>query len=512
MRGPSGKTLIATAAHVVYDGGPIHVLQEFVGAEDQSKVFRVAYPEVEVVAVNFEADLALLEIRNLPDDRLVGMDVDLAPEHCSKGAFIWGYPSTVFGSGKLALTKLALASATPMDLDVEESFANKSRVLKKGAIKGLVFSPMAERGSSGGPVVDAEGKVVAVVVQKSALQTQGAAVCASYLAELAKQAEAQETLSRQALQDHVLHLTKNILPYARRTEDRPPLREWIAPQGISYLKGFFNEFIMLLVTSSFGSNTLSGSLLLDQFHDLFPSMKEGSAFDACPSGEGFSLDCVAETAVPDLAIDAIERYLGLTPDITEFTVNSDPEEIDVQKHIYQVNVSFKTKGCETRFQKLKLRRNFGRVWLEMPDLTSAIINGDPNLPDFLPGTWTDTEDGSNSSARFTIQRKLTIEKSGADFSGRFEYTLKATAKDSDNYFGCSGSSAYTFTGSFEFSGKIALGGLVAPAEKVERKGSCHWKKDVEKPTRIVVSKSGEKVMVRVTYGDGTTEEREMARQ
>ena len=514
IRGPSDRVFLVTAAHVVYDGTDISVMQEFIDAEDRSQVFRVAYPEVEVVAVDFETDLAVLEVINLPEVRLKPLELDLAAESCSRAHTTWGYPDTIFGSGKLALTRTVLASATPQTLDVLERFAQSVRVLKKGAVKGLVFSPEVESGTSGGPIIDRDGKVVGVVVMKSLAQSQGAAVCSSYLSELVQSAVGAAPPTKEDIAAHLTHFSLNVLPYARDVDERPPIREWVSPQAIAQLGGFFNDFLLLSFAA--GSEEGGQQELLERTQDLFPSLKDMAGVEGCVTNDSVDLNCVSMTAVPGLAVDAFELSAGVKPGATDLSVNSDPEEVDPKEHIYQVNISYRDKQGESKFRKLKFRRSFGRVWIELPSLTSLILKGDPNFAEFAEGEWeqewTGKDKASNGSrTRHKSSVKCKLSREGSTLSGEFEYRTRETFVDPDEYWDCGERRSYRFTGTFAFKAKTVRGGLAAAPDNLARKGCYFWRKDKDKPSKIVLRKSGDKLKVQIVYGGGGIDEYELTR-
>ena len=472
IRGPSDRVFLVTAAHVVYDGTDISVMQEFIDSEDRSQVFRVAYPEVEVVAVDFETDLAVLEVINLPEGRLKPLELDLAAESCSRAHTTWGYPDTIFGSGKLALTRTVLASATPQTLDVLERFAQSVRVLKKGAVKGLVFSPEVESGTSGGPITDRDGKVVAVVVMKSQLQSQGAAVCSSYLSELVRSAASTAPPTKEEIAGHLRHFSLNILPYARSADERPPIREWVSPQAIAQLGGFFNDFLLLSFTAA-GAEEGGGQELLERTQELFPSLKELAGVEACLTNDSIDLNCVSMTAVPGLAVDAFELSAGVKPGATDLAVNSDPEEVDPKEHVYQVNISYRDREGESKFRKLKFRRSFGRIWIELPSLTSLILKGDPNFAEFAEGEWEVEETGKDKASngyhtKYKNNVAVVITREGESLSGTVTVAHKETFLSDEAWWNCNDEQSYRATGSFKFQGKVSRGHLTANATAVTR--------------------------------------------
>ena len=514
IRGPSDRVFLVTAAHVVYDGTDISVMQEFIDSEDRSQVFRVAYPEVEVVAVDFETDLAVLEVINLPEGRLKPLELDLAAESCSRAHTTWGYPDTIFGSGKLALTRTVLASATPQTLDVLERFAQSVRVLKKGAVKGLVFSPEVESGTSGGPITDRDGKVVAVVVMKSQLQSQGAAVCSSYLSELVRSAASTAPPTKEEIAGHLRHFSLNILPYARSADERPPIREWVSPQAIAQLGGFFNDFLLLSFTAA-GAEEGGGQELLERTQELFPSLKELAGVEACLTNDSIDLNCVSMTAVPGLAVDAFELSAGVKPGATDLSVNSDPEEVDPKEHVYQVNISYRDREGESKFRKLKFRRSFGRIWIELPSLTSLILKGDPNFAEFAEGEWEVEETGKDKASngyhtKYKNNVAVVITREGESLSGTVTVAHKETFLSDEAWWNCNDEQSYRATGSFKFQGKVSRGHLTANATAVTRKGCYLWKKT--QPVKILLRKVGNKLKLRYTRDNGKSREFELNRK
>lgn len=167
-----GRILIVTARHVVQFAGAISVRRRLAG-EDGGVL--VVYPRVHVVAADFEADLALLEIENLTSGVT---PLVLAASTPAPGTLlqVWGTPDTPTLSGQpLEFSQVPAnlqqqLAEPPIDLWTGKTRADLQSVAR------LYLVGDVRPGHSGGPVIDpTSGKVVGVTTMRLK-ENQGIAV------------------------------------------------------------------------------------------------------------------------------------------------------------------------------------------------------------------------------------------------------------------------------------------------------------------------------------------------
>jgi hypothetical protein len=151
---------VVTAFHVVASGQPVTVERRLQMGEHH--VFVEAYPETELAAVDAEADLAVLHIKNVPEKRFAALR--LADQPAKNEAVISaGFPPS-------GVAHKAELSTRPGRIDQLVKFDATDPVLGKviaaNKVEGLLVDTNLEPGFSGGPTVNAQGEVVGVNVLK----------------------------------------------------------------------------------------------------------------------------------------------------------------------------------------------------------------------------------------------------------------------------------------------------------------------------------------------------------
>ncbi len=383
VRSHNGELLIATAAHVVDNGQHVSVITEVPTTADGSGKLKVSYPDVEVVAADFERDLALLRIRHLRGDELVPLE--LGTDECTSAVKAWGYPPTIFNWRKrLGLTAVDIYSVSPNSLDFVEWFGPANVVRKSAWATGLVFQPKLEGGNSGGPLVNKKGQVVAVLVMGSLIHEQGAAVCAKHLEELLDTASTGPTVpTRKEVKEMLSHIVRNVLPFTARLKDAPPVFSWLPPDTVQSIRDFYLEDILQksamleLLGSSGGGSDGSGAgsylgsavrqarVLRLAIEDVFPGLKTFLPQEKglCQAGKDVDLECVASLAVVPVASAMVESQVGKPSRISGIEVTSDPALTDPERNLYEVTIDVVENG-QHNSKRVRLRHAFGRFWLD----------------------------------------------------------------------------------------------------------------------------------------------------
>ncbi len=179
VRSPNAReTLAVTALHVIENGGSITVQR--VARYGDNKTYVQAYPEVEVAAIDRDADLALLRIKDLPEDEVSALV--LATEVTRDE------PITSFGFPASQISRLGLVKKEGKTLDIvklpviDRAY---NRIVREGAVDGVILSTDLEPGFSGGPTLNQKGKVVGVnVLKDQKYRGQNGAVSVTVLSKL----------------------------------------------------------------------------------------------------------------------------------------------------------------------------------------------------------------------------------------------------------------------------------------------------------------------------------------
>ncbi|MCC6552538.1 MAG: trypsin-like peptidase domain-containing protein [Polyangiaceae bacterium] len=160
LRGPDEFAYVATAYHVVEDGGSI-LVQRDVETSDTSHYVE-AYPETEIVAFDAEADLAVLRIKNLSASRFATLPLAMAPLKDEKVAS-YGFPhSNLTNAAGLMSKDGKVLSLVRFPVDDRRY----SRVVRDNAVDAILISSQLEPGFSGGPTCNERGEVVGINTMK----------------------------------------------------------------------------------------------------------------------------------------------------------------------------------------------------------------------------------------------------------------------------------------------------------------------------------------------------------
>lgn len=409
------RTVIVTAAHVIEDVGELMVVKEQ-SVGHSAEVARTIYPDVDVLAIDFEHDLAVLEVPHLPADALKPLALDA--EHCDAAATGWGYPPTVFtASREQGLTKAALTAIKRVQLDATERLGGVERVLSKGGVEGILFSPVLEPGNSGGPVLDAHGKVVGVVVMKSMAHQQGAAVCAEHLAPLlATAVRAPADPTRDEATELVTTLTTQFLPFATDEGSARAARDFVHPSILGQSRALFSKFLAMHFTAaSLGGGDTSGTAKLAALQRSFVATFPGTVErveqlgERCVSeSDGVDMGCLGDLAALPMALSLLRTELGGMTDVRKVTAQGDPRRVSQRPAEYEV--PFVVENAERSVTvRLRLRHDHGRLWLmpgepeaSMEKAIATAAQAERDLGRRLVGTWVYEDHGRFSQQGYGL--------------------------------------------------------------------------------------------------------------
>jgi len=162
ISGPDRYVYLATAYHVVSRGERVLVERDMEVSDNNHYV--QAYPETQVVAFDADADVAVLQIKNLPVgsvERLALADTPMKDEPVSSygfpGSNLTAHAGLVSSEGKVqSMVKFAVYDWV------------YHKALQENAVDGLLVSTSIEPGFSGGPTCNGRGEVVGINVTKDA--------------------------------------------------------------------------------------------------------------------------------------------------------------------------------------------------------------------------------------------------------------------------------------------------------------------------------------------------------
>jgi hypothetical protein len=179
VAGPDQLAYVVTAHHVVDSGEPILIERTIEVAG--GKPYVEAYPDVEVVAFDADADLAVLRIANVRADHFTTLPLAETPVK-DEAVLSYGYPESSLSKTASMMSKpgkvLSLVKFPVID-------RRSGTVVREDAVDGLLVSADIEPGFSGGPTCNDRGKVVGVNVTKDLVHRgQNGAVSATTLAQL----------------------------------------------------------------------------------------------------------------------------------------------------------------------------------------------------------------------------------------------------------------------------------------------------------------------------------------
>lgn len=236
VRDENGRHWVVTNFHVVDSGGDISVERVVAGKNDD--VYLEAYPEVRVAHFDAAVDLAILELRNVPTEKMPPLELGSPKQDLRISS--WGFPtSTLVVGGGLGLTRKEGTISNLVRFPVIDRTTGD--VVQEDAVPAIVVSANLEPGFSGGPTVDDSGAVVGInVLKDSQHRGQDGAIHVDALRNLLRGLEPggepspSEILGLlDSIQSAYLHLplsqraTKEEVSFVELT-DRPRLREFFA--------------------------------------------------------------------------------------------------------------------------------------------------------------------------------------------------------------------------------------------------------------------------------------------
>jgi hypothetical protein len=355
---------IATAAHVIADSSEIHVLHE--DRLDTEGVFRSVFPDVKVLAVDFDRDIAILDVPHIPKGTLRALELD--PDRCGSAKRGWGYPETAFGStGELGLAFKDLNPQQEIKLPAEERFGPERRELAKDKVRGLVFSPHLADGNSGGPLLSADKKVVAVAALRSNVEDQGAGVCISEVVALSRLIKPQP-ITRESIKELLTDVLGVYLSSADKPGSAKTIRDYVPPSVIAEARSAFQGVLV-------GATLSSGSIYDTSavFEQAFPGSLTNIATrgSICQKSSEEALECWTDLTTRPVALSLLRYKVGSTTSVHDIEVLDDPKEVSKDPPEYAVIAKWLDADLKPATATIRVRNEWGRLWV-VPDNVETV--------------------------------------------------------------------------------------------------------------------------------------------
>jgi Trypsin-like peptidase domain len=420
VAGPDGRRYVATAFHVIEGGGPITVARRVKQGETDAYV--EAYPEARLVAYDREADLALLEIPNLPAERMKPLQIADAQEDEPIASIGYGASSLV--SEATLMRKTGIVSNLTF-LPVLDRVTGT--MTKASAVKALIVSSDLEPGFSGGPTLNADDKVVGINVVKDAAHLgQNGCVHASLLTKLLQGIKPHHAPTTDEVKQFIADIQTRYLEVSTADRSYVPQSDFLALGEQPALHSWSHALL--------GAGRVSARMTLVQVSgDVL------STFDAAPAN-AFIADCLsknsarsrllsgtgvkqsnhcAELGIRPLAWGLSAAELGWDGRTTGYEIKQ-VNETDPRARHYEVKV--RTLGETPQFLTLHLLAEGGRLKLRLFDNDEtpfALKRGIDTRPEQLYGSW------QRSDAHSTTQNVETISLEYRDAQAEVVHTVIA---------------------------------------------------------------------------------------
>lgn len=366
-----GTVLIVTARHVVAGGGrpTVHTWLRTLDAP-----LAVVYPETRIIGVDFDADLAILEVANLPAATPT-LELEESGQ-VTPGAelVVWGNPATptlsskTIGVGPTSVRLQQVLSEAPFDL-----WSGRLRP-DRGELQRLYLLGEVKHGHSGGPVLDSRTNRVVGVVSMGLEKGQGIAIPAGRVQSLIARARPGSSISREQAQDSLRSIVAEFVVGDVPVAD---FERFVAPSDIvaemrwrmRLLSGMGPAAQHCATSSSSPTECFERGLLADAGEQSVACLVEG--LSRC--GDKSVLDCrkqvqigCARSVVPIELQAKVRRMLSYENGdaLAGIEVVSEPQQ-DANPNLWHMNVSW-TVNSVRRTRRLTFERDLGlvfaRVW------------------------------------------------------------------------------------------------------------------------------------------------------
>jgi S1-C subfamily serine protease len=512
---PDGKILVATAFHIVSNGEPASIEREIKISESESYV--EAFPQTRIAAFDENSDLALLEIKNFPHERIAALAMSFSPAQDGE-ITSWGFPASSI-VGHLGLTSKHGRISNFVRLPVIDSLYG--RTAREDAVDGLIVSTDLGPGFSGGPTLDQNGSVVGInVLKDKAYRGQNAAVRVSALAELMKVAATPAKPSGAAVEEFLVRVTGDYLrlPLEQRHEVFPT--EIVALGELPQLK----EIARFLRTYLWQRNSaatlglafakMPGDVLMtylgkptrDRVSDC--EKTQGGNLGELAGGER-PTDC-RELEVRPLLWDLVGATLHWSNDVGKYTV-AKIEEVSGERRIFRVQVGLSGRPLgfpiyvtnESNQVRLRVTDERGRLY--------ALTSPQGNTQEDFVGAWAVRERKTTTPTQVVqaSSEKLEIAAAANGKLRASHLVEKVSTAATGNAFACNLKERVRDTISQVFDGALDNGVVVsAPSRPMRRVGDPECPKNCgtlcssyTEDTSVVFKRVGASLVMYRTRGD-----------
>ena len=377
----NGQLYIGTAAHVVEDAATADVRIELPSGQEGSPKKIVGLDRVKIAAIDFDADVAVLRVGA---QNLGGLLVPLKanPANCAKAVVAHGYPSTsLTEAGRQGWTRTRLSGVKAAPLNAHDSVHGMWRTYKRGTVDGVLFRPALAPGHSGGPVVDRDGAVVAVVTTRSGVEGKSTATCISHLGELLSATPTGPPMLKPAAANSLIEeLRDKFLAYGSDVDWTATPHDYILPSSLAQyrrLVRMFVDFRSSLTGFPGHDKEIKPAELarvnkyLDRaWEGYFPGLTAWTSSNPSECGEQILRSysgCLARQLGYQMAMRATKKQLSwLANKNTTYSLVGQPQLISRNPYVYEFVLSGMEEGAERVAQKLRFRWEAGRYWY-VPD-------------------------------------------------------------------------------------------------------------------------------------------------
>lgn len=384
VAGPDESAYVVTAYHVIESGDAVRI-ERMVEVSDK-KSYVEAYPSTEIVAVDPDADLAVIRLKEVQAEKFSRLPLAKSPVKDEK-IVAHGFPRSNLGKLESSISQEGKISAITKFRVLDRV---TRREVRANAIDGIIISAQLEPGYSGGPTVNENDEVVGVNVLKDKEHTQqNGAVSVEVLAKLLGTLKPVAEPAAPTADEVKALLSKIQTEYLKRSvADRMEVREseFISLQDLPVVRKLANEVSDMSHDRTRDENHLSGLARLGFVFVGLPgkglstyrSSEVTTALGPCPKqalalfniGKGKdggpaqapALDCDSY-ASRALAWDLTASVLQWEDTEQEFTVSS-VERANDESLAYKATVS--TKGAGTSFS-VWVSTEQGRLRLKLFD-------------------------------------------------------------------------------------------------------------------------------------------------